>query len=695
MVFVTLTVLSCIGGGVYYAKKRTHKNTVKSQLNLKQKLSAITAHKRSLDTFTDESTAKKEDDKAIAAKRDFKLTRSVFLSSTSLAIAGSLFYPPLALLSIPTALYLTRNVFINTYKMITQGNPLSADAIMSIFVSSLLYQGYFIACHFFIFLYLLNRHLLKHIKDESSKNIIDIFRDQPRSAWVVIDDTEMMLPIEEVRQGGIVVVRAGDSIPIDGHIVKGFASIDQHLLTGESQPVEKKLGDTVFACTVVLTGHVYICVDKTGDQTASAQIGQILNQTVDFKTNRQLKAEQLTNKTILPTLGLGAASLVLFNPTTALIVINSHFRYRLTLATATSALTFLNLAAQRGILLKSGIILELMNEIDTVVFDKTGTLTLEIPHVSDVHTFGAWQADDVIRLAATAESRQSHPIAKAICNEAKKRELTLEEITDSNYQLGYGLVAVAGDKNIQVGSLRYAQQVGIEIPDALFEKEAACHQHGDSLVIISVNEQLAGAIELQASIRPEAEAVIQYFQNRGLSLHIISGDHPAPTKALAEKLHIDHYHAEILPKQKADIIQKLQNKGHSVCYIGDGINDAIALKQAKVSVSLRGASSVATDTAEVILMDQNLQHLCELFDLSEEYEKNVKITSLMVLAPSALNIGLIFAPHFGLMASLGLSGASVVASFGSAMLPLIQHQQISEDSSTLPLEHPDQNEHTG
>ncbi len=688
MILITLTALSCIGGGVFYAKKRINKNKqlIEPNRNFTQKLNTMTAHKRSLQTFTDESQAKKEDNKTVIANRNFKRTRSIFIASTSIAILGSLFYPPLALLSLPSALYLTRDVFVNTSKMVTQGKPISVDAMMSIFECSLFYQGYFVACHFFIFLYLLNRHLLNRIKDESSKNIIDVFRDQPRTAWVIIDDTEMELPIKEVGKHFVVVVRAGDSIPIDGHIVKGFASVDQHLLTGESQPVEKTVDDTVFACTVVLTGSLHICADKTGDQTASAQIGQILNQTIDSKTNRQLKAEQLTNKTVLPTLGLGAISLALFNPTTALIVINSHFRYRLTLATATCALTFLNLAAQRGILLKSGIILELLNKVDTVVFDKTGTLTLETPHVGDVHTFGTWQSDDIIRLAATVESRQSHPIAKAICNEAENRKLTIETMTDSSYQLGYGLAALAGDKSIQVGSLRYAQKEGIKIPTELFEKEAACHELGNSLVIVSVDGQLAGAIELQATIRPEAETVIQNLHSRNLFIHIISGDHPAPTKALADKLHIDHYHAEILPKKKADIIQQLQNEGRTVCYIGDGINDAIALKQATVSVSLRGASSVATDTAEVILMDQNLEHLCDLFNLSKEYDKNVKMTSLMVLGPSVINFSLVFVPQFGLMASLGLSGVSVLASFGSAMLPLIQHQQALKNSSTLPLE---------
>ena len=676
---MALLELALLGfsGGFFYAGKKPEKtgNKRNALARLRAALAPIKAHKQSLQTFIAESPDQEADEKALADQRELKRTASVFAGSTAIAVAGTVLYPPLAVLSVPGAVYLLRDVYVNTADTVIKGKPVGVDPLMAIFTTSMLYQGHFVVSHFFISLYLLNRQLIKRVKQESKRNIIDVFRDQPSTAWVIIDGTEVEQQVSAIREKAIVVVRAGESVPVDGRVLEGFAAVDQHMLTGESQPVEKSAGDTVFACTVVLTGSIHVQVEKTGEETASARIGQILNSTVDFKTSKQLWAEKITQQTVMPTLGLSALTLALAGPTTALIFINSHFRYRLMLATSTSALTFLNLAAQKGVLLKSGIILEKMQNIDTVVFDKTGTLTLETPNVAEVTAFGDWDANTILGLAASVEGRQSHPVAKVICNKAAALGLQVEASHEASYQVGYGLVASIGKQQIQVGSLRYAQQQGFAIPPALLDKAEQCHLLGNSLIIVSVDGVIAGAIELQATIRPETSAVIQRLRDQGLSLHIISGDHPAPTKRLAETLHIDNYHAEVLPETKAEIIKQLQAEGRSVCYIGDGINDAIALKEATVSVSLRGASSVATDTAEVILMDQNLNRLCDLFQLAREYDQNVKTTSQMVIIPSLMNLGLAFVPGYGLAASMTLSATSVLAGFGSSMLPLIRHQQ--------------------
>ncbi len=684
MPLVTLSVLS-FASGLLYSSATADKTANKPRplSRLRTTLASIRAHKQSLQTFIAESPSQEDDEKLLQEQRELKTTVSVFTGSSAIAIAGNVFYPPLAVLSVPGALYLLRDVYVNTAGTITKGKPVSVDSLMAIFITCMLYQGHFVVSHFFISLYLLNRQLVKRIKQESKRNIVDVFRDQPSTDWVLVDGVEMELPVATLQENTLVVVKAGESIPVDGRIVQGFAAVDQHLLTGESQPTEKSVGDPVFACTVVLTGSIQVRVEKTGEATASARIGQILNSTVEFKTSRQLWAERFTDRTVIPTLGLSAATLALAGPTTALIVINSHFRYRLTLATSTCALTFLNLAAQKGILLKSGVILEKLQHIDTVVFDKTGTLTLETPQVAGITAFADWDADTVLGLAASVEARQSHPIAKAICRKAKALGLSTEASDDASYQVGYGLVARIGEQQIQVGSLRYAQQQGFEIPAALTEQAEQCHQIGHSLITVSINGAIAGAIELQASIRPEVPEVIEHLHRMGMDLHIISGDHPAPTQRLADSLQIDNYHAEVLPETKAEIIQRLQAEGRSVCYVGDGINDAIALKEAHISVSLRGASSVATDTAEVILMDQNLSRLCELFALATEYEQNVKTTSQMILVPSLMNLGLAFVPGYGLAASMSLSAGSVLAGFGSSMWPLIRHQQLQIEEKPL------------
>ena len=673
MAFITLTVIS-IASGLLYASKTAQAGS-KSPLKQIKKLVQFQSNQKSLQTNLAKSPNKQLDEIELSEKRELNKNLTIFAGSSTLAIAGSLFFPPLALLCIPSALYLVKDVYINTARAVVGGGKLNVHHLVAVFMTCMLYQGYFIASHFFISLYLLNRQLVKRAKQVSKRNIIDVFRDQPRTAWVVIDDVEIEMPIADVQENATVVVSAGESIPVDGVVLEGLASVDQHLLTGESQPTEKGLGDQVFACTVVLTGKVHVRVEKTGEETASAKIGQILNNTVDVKTSKQLWAEKFTDQTVGPILGLSAIALAAVGPTSALIILNSHFRYRLTLATSTCVLTYLSLGAQRGLLLKSGLILDEMQSIDTVVFDKTGTLTLDTPHVIGISAFGEWTESSVLAVAASVEARQSHPIAKAICQQADKENLTVEEASDSNYQIGYGLVAAVKEQQVQVGSLRYAREQGLQIPEALIKKEAACHAMGQSLVVVCVNSQVAGAIELQATVRPESASVIQGLRELGLSLHIISGDHPAPTKALADSLQIDNYHAEVLPEDKAEIIKRLQAEGRSVCYIGDGINDAIALQEANVSVSIRGASSVATDTAEVILMDQDLNRLSDLFKLAKEYQQNVKTTSRMVTVPSFMNLGLVLVPQAGVAASIGVSICSVLASFGTSMWPLIKHQK--------------------
>lgn len=683
MALLTIALAGIATGGVLY-KQLNNKKVLKRKKSIKERiqdLAPISAHKKALAIMADNTTSGLTSEEEQKKKQESRKTLAIFSGSTALSIAG-VYAPTLALLSLPGALYLLRNVYTNTAKNIFKGKFTGVDSFVAFFSTSIILLGHFFILHFYISLYLLNRFLVGKVKNESQKNIIDIFRDQPNSAWSIVDGVEVEVPTSSLEKDALIIVRAGESIPVDGIVTEGAATVDQHKLTGESQPVEKQVGDSVFACTVVLTGFIYVQVEKTGEATTSARISSILNNTVNFKTKKQLWAEKFTEQTTVPTLGLSAAGLILAGPTVALTVINSHFRYRLTLATSVSALTYLNLAAQQGILLKSALILEKLKDIDTVIFDKTGTLTTEIPHVTNITTFNNWTTDAVLSLAATAEARQSHPIAKAICNKAEELALPIEQIDDVNYQIGFGLTAHIQNQKVQIGSLRYAEQLGLEIPKSLHEKAEQCHHIGNSLIVLSVDNKIAGAIELQASIRPEAATVIKNLSDLGVSLHVISGDHPAPTKQLSETLGIRNYHAEILPEAKADIIKQLQSEGHSVCYIGDGINDAIALSEAEVSVSMRGASSVATDTADVILMEQDLYHLYELFQLAAEYEQNVKSTSRMVLIPSLMNLGLAFVPGYGLAASMSLSAASVLASFGSSILPLVRHQQPSIETDT-------------
>ena len=309
---------------------------------------------------------------------------------------------------------------------------------------------------------------------------------------------------------------------------------------------------------------------------------------------------------------------------------------------------------------------------------KLGTLTLAQPHVGHIYTCGLYQAETILKYAATAEQKQPHPVARAILQAATERQVRLVHAETAVYQIGFGLTADIGRQRVHVGSLRFIEREGLAIPATIRHAQAECHSQGHSLVCVAIDGQLAGAIELQATIRPEAKRMIRVLRQHGIrSMAIISGDAEPPTQKLATELGIHQYYAETLPEDKAQLIAQLQKSGRSVCYIGDGINDALAMKQADVSISLRGASSVATDTAEVILMNESLSQLPELFRLSREYAPNMQLSAAAIVAPSLLGVGGALFLNFGLMYSAVLPQIALLLGTLNASRPLLAARQMA------------------
>ena len=361
-----------------------------------------------------------------------------------------------------------------------------------------------------------------------------MFRQQPNNVWVLVEGVEVEIPFEQLKVGDTVVVDAGGLIPADGTITDGMASINQHLLTGESQPAEKGVGDPVFASTVVMSGRIYIQVEKAGEESIVAQIGQILNNTADLKSAMQLRTEVMADKTVLPTLAVSGLSLPFIGPNGAAAILNAHFKYKMGIVAPVGILNYLNLMSQNHILIKDGRTLDLLNQVDTVVFDKTGTLTEEQPYVGNIYTCSEYDENAVLTYAAAAEHKQTHPIARAIQKEAE---------------------------------------------------------------------------------------------------------------------------------------------GKFVCYVGDGINDAIALKKSQVSVSMRGASTVATDTAQIVLMDGSLNQLVRLFDIAREFKANMNVGFMTLLVPTIVGIaGAVFL-HFGLAHTIILGYGGLTVGVLNGMRPMLKNQR--------------------
>ncbi|MBF0280708.1 MAG: heavy metal translocating P-type ATPase [SAR324 cluster bacterium] len=606
------------------------------------------------------------------------LNRQIALSAITVGttLFGAWFLPPLLLLSVASASYLVMiPVYKEIYTSIVEERRVKTDFIVGLYLTGMLATGYYVLFSVQSLLFFASNKLIYRTEDRSRKDLVSVFGLQPRFVWRLVGEVEIETPFEELQSGDMIVVNAGEMIPADGTITKGFCSIDQHILTGEAQPVEKETGDLIFASTLVLTGRITVKVEKAGSETAAAHIGDILNRMADYRVSMESKGIELSDKTALPLLLTSGMALPVIGKVGATSILGSGFGFNMRIIAPISMLNFLNLASRNGILVKDGRALERLQEVDTFVFDKTGTLTLEQPHVAKVHLNNSLSENELLTYAAAAEYRQTHPIAKAILMEADQRKLQLPQIDEAHYEVGYGIKVGIDKQLVRVGSDRFMAMEGIELSPEMKELNTLCQEQGHSLVMVALDDELAGIIELHSTIRPEAKTMIQQLQQRNLSVSIISGDQEEPTRELARELGIDHYFANILPENKAGLIEQLQQKGHSVCFVGDGINDAIALKQANVSISLLGASTVAVDTAQIVLMDQSLKQLNYLLDLTKEFDGTIRTGFITTLIPGLICIGGVFFLHFGIIASEILFQLGLFSGLGVAMKPLLKDKK--------------------
>ncbi len=610
--------------------------------------------------------------------REANVNRRLGLSivNTGLAALGAVFYPPLLLVSAVGLIYIMGPLMYKSWLTFIREKRVKYYLFASLSVIAGLLSGFYVISSLMIVLVFLAFKIAARTEVYSQATLMNTFSMQsPVSVWLLLDGNEMEIAFSELQIGDVIVLTAGQTLPIDGYVVKGMATIDQHILTGESQPIEKTINDKVFASTLILTGKLHVQVEQTGIATTAAQIGTILKNAANYRLDHEARSERLADKLTLPALAASGLALITVGNVGAVAILNSGFGSTMFFSGPLSMLSYLNIASHNGILVKDGRSLELLHTIDTVVFDKTGTLTLEQPIVGNIYSCADWTETQVLCHAATAEYRQTHPIAKAILMAAKQRKLTYTLPDMADYEIGFGIRVRYHGQTVQVGSMRFMQQAQIKIPTDILTQQIQCQQIGSSLVMVAVDKQLIGAVELQAQLRPETTTLIKQLHKRGLKLYILSGDHYQPTQHLAERLNINDFFAEALPEGKADIIKQLQQQGRKVCFVGDGINDVIALQQADVSVSLRGATTIATDSAQIVLVNQSLQQLEQLFEIANGFNENLNRTMLLSYLPGTVLIGGVFLFNFGMLAALILYGSGLTAAMVNALTPMLQLQK--------------------
>jgi Cu2+-exporting ATPase len=614
---------------------------------------------------------------ARAAIRQAEAAVNHYLTAAAIAMcisaAGVLLFSPLLWVAALLICYVAYPAVKSGYLDLVEKGKLSIRVLDSICFAGLLLGGFILICSITAFIFHSSAKLMLKTEDRSRKLIADLFGEQPRTVLVLENGQEVERPFESLTTGDLLVVHAGQMIPVDGEITEGTAAVDQHVLTGEAQPAEKGIGDSVFAATVQLAGRIVMRVSKTGAETAAAQIRDLLANTIDFRDAIQARWQDVADQTVLPTVVLTLLAWALLGPIGALAILCSNYVAVMKIASPLSMLSFLQRAAQSGVLVKDGRTLEMSSKVDAVVFDKTGTLTLPQPHVGAVHAFSDIPADHVLRLAAAVEANQSHPIAQAIMEEFYRCGLELPVIEQARYDVGYGIRASVDGREVCVGSARYMAMEGIGLPTQFRGELAEAQVRGASVVYVAVDQKVAGAIELQPTLRPEAREVTAALKRSGLELYIISGDQAAPTQALAAEVGIDNYFAEVLPQDKSLLVERMQKGGRHVCFVGDGINDAIALKSASVSVSLRGASSLAMNTAQIILMDQSLRQLVHVFELAYDYDANLRTLLMTTFLPGVASMAGVFILGAGPGIALLFFNLSMIAGLLNAVWPAVQN----------------------
>jgi heavy metal translocating P-type ATPase len=484
------------------------------------------------------------------------------------------------------------------------------------------------------------------------------------------DGEQLTLPLHAVLAGDVVILFAGDQIPVDGTVVLGQSSLDVRSLTGESVPRCVEAGDQVLAMSVLLEGHLEIVTEAVGDQTRAGQISLLLQEAPVCDSRVGNYAAQVADRFVLPTLGMAAVAYGLsgsLGQAASLLMLDLGTGLRVSVPT--SILAALNGAAGKAILVRSGRSLEALSTVDVVVFDKTGTLTTGEPALLHLEVLDErFSEADVLQLAASAEQGLNHPIALAITAAAAARGLEPLPVEQWQCHIGRGVCASQAGRALLVGNRRFLLEEGIDppVPSRRADLRVA------TPVMLAVDGRLAGVLHVADQLRPDAAELIQALGRRGISCHILTGDAEAVALQVGQQLGLppSQVHAEALPDTKADVVRRLKQEGHRVAFVGDGINDSAALAYADVAVSFRHGSDMARETAEIVLGGGQLSQLLDAYELARFSFQVVQQNIALVAVPNltALVLG-VFVPIPALLAIMINNGSCILAAL-NALRPL-------------------------
>jgi Cu+-exporting ATPase len=490
---------------------------------------------------------------------------------------------------------------------------------------------YFETAGVIITLILLGKYLESVTKGKTSEAIKKLMGLAPKTALVLQNGEEVVLPIDEVEVGDIIVVKPGEKFPVDGLIVKGTTSVDESMLTGESLPVEKNIGSSVVGASINKNGLIHFEAKKVGKDTALAQIVKLVEDAQGSKAPIARMADVIASYfvpiVILIAFIAGFAWLisgesVVFSLTIFIAVLVIACPCALGLATPTAIMVGTGKGAEFGVLIKGGQPLETAHKIDTIIFDKTGTITEGKPEVTDVVTKGNYSESELLHFAASAEKGSEHPLGEAIVNKALKDNIELSEITNFLAIPGHGIQVDVENNTLLLGNKKLL--IDNDIKNELETASNKLANNGKTPMYIVINSKLEGIIAVADTTKPSSFAAIKALHDLGINVAMITGDNMRTANAIAKEVGIDIVLAEVLPEDKAKEVKKLQEKGQIVAMVGDGINDAPALAQADVGIAIGSGTDVAMESADIVLMKSDLMDVVTAVQLSKKTIRNIK-----------------------------------------------------------------------
>ena len=566
-------------------------------------------------------------------------------------------------LSLPIV-WLGRRFFVDGFKALSKGHP-NMDSLVALGTSAAflysLYGTYHVLeghAHFAMNLYYesagviltlitLGKYFEDVSKGKTSMAIQTLVGLAPKMATVLRDGQEVEVPVEEVQVGDLIRVKPGEKVPVDGIVTEGNSTVDESMLTGESIPVSKAVGDEVIGASLNKTGSFILKATKIGKDTALSQIIQLVEQAQGSKAPIAKLADKVSGVFVpivivlalvsgLAWYFLGQESWV-FALTITISVLVIACPCALGLATPTAIMVGTGKGAENGILLKSGEALEEANHVNMVVFDKTGTITNGTPVVTDVVTAENTDADALIRLAASLEVASEHPLGEAIVAKAKEQGAAFDEVTNFEAIPGFGIKGHVGETLVFLGNEKWMRENGLANVE-MNEKANSFAEQGKTPLYIGYNDAVQGLIVVADTVKESSARAIQTLHEMGIQVAMMTGDHERTAQAIAAEVGIDRVFSEVLPQDKANYVSKLQEEGYIVAMVGDGINDAPALAQAQVGIAIGTGTDVAIESADAVLMKSDLMDVPAMLKLSRATIRNIKENLFWAFAYNVIGI---------------------------------------------------------